>query len=108
MKTLQELYDKVISDEELKKEFVNTKGDDEAIQAFLKKFGVEAKTEDVLAFIREKHSDDDVEMTVNEIAAVAGGKAWWEHVIASTAGMVVGCVGDGLVSEFSDKPTECY
>ena len=109
MKTLQELYDEVITSEELKKEFIETQGKDAAVQAFLKKYGCEAKTEEVMSFIREKadvaaagnifsvnkKSGTFQKLSDDDLRSVAGGhdKSVNVNIIISTKTGNAGCGG---------------
>ena len=72
MKTIQELYDEVMANGELKARFIEAARDGKA-EAFLKEQGCEATMEEVSAFLKEK-SQEDAPLSLDELENAAGGK----------------------------------
>ncbi len=70
MKTVDELYKEVISNEDLKKEYVSLKNEEE-INGFLKEHDCEASAEDLKVFLENGHEIDD-----DELNDVAGGTCY--------------------------------
>ena len=71
MKTIQELYDEVMANGDLKAQFI------EAVQAgkqeaFLKEHGCEATMEEVTAFLEAK-SQEDAPLSLDDLENAAGG-----------------------------------
>ena len=72
MKTTEELYNEVMENEELKKEWqeaINTGRQED----FLKKHDCSATLEEVVAFTEAKKEQDE-EISLNQLDSVAGGK----------------------------------
>ena len=90
MKTLQELYKEVIASDELKEEFMEASNDEKngqkRVEDFLKKHECDATFEELKEFLKEKSED---ELSEDELAAVAGGKADAGSVVITIAFAVV-------------------
>ena len=71
MKTIQELYNEVMADNELKKAFIASFTDGTA-QKLIKEHGCDASVEDVQAFLKEK-AGDDKPLSADELQDAAGG-----------------------------------
>ncbi len=71
MKNLQQLFDEVMANEDLKSKFTESakKG---TLAAFAKEHGVEASEDEIKAFISEK-SSEDAPLSLNDLANAAGG-----------------------------------
>lgn len=69
MKTLQELYQEILTNDELKKAFLEATRDDK-VNDFLKAQGCDATEEDIEAMMQERSNQ---EMTDEELDDVAGG-----------------------------------
>ena len=70
MKTLEELYNEVIANDELKKEFCALKP--EEVENFAEKHGCKTTLDEMKAFLSEK-STKSGELSDDEIEKVAGG-----------------------------------
>ena len=91
MKTLDDLYNSVMKSDELKREFVSL-NTNEALVKWVKDQGVEATSEEVIAFLKEKNSRNG-ELSEEELDQVAGGKSadWMEaYFSVFTAGIACG------------------
>ena len=82
MKTLQEMYDEIMSDKELKAQAVEAVKDGK-LEAFLKAHGCEATMEEVAVFLTEK-ANADAPLSSKELENAAGGEC------NSKTGMEVG------------------
>ena len=111
MKTLQELYDEVISSDELKKEFMAASSDESDAAAFLKKHGCDSSMEELSTFLKEKFKPENVAMTELEDAdldeVAGGGKT--TTVINSIISVGIACAGKAICSAIDDDYTvnEC-
>ncbi len=76
MKTLEELYKKVMASDELKKEFTEAAKSKDGIDAWLKKHDCGATIEELGSFLKEKREG---EMNDDDVEAVAGGKDGVTH-----------------------------
>ena len=77
MKSLQELYDEVKGNDALKKSFAEAMRDGVA-EDFLRGHGCEATTEELLEFLESKVKESGpLELSMNELAAVAGGTSYY-------------------------------
>ncbi|MBR4575803.1 MAG: hypothetical protein IKO25_01235 [Clostridia bacterium] len=93
MKTIQELYDEVSGNEELRARFIEAAGAGKQ-EAFLKEHGCEATLEEVAAFLKAK-AEEDAPLSMDELENTAGGKCSRQsagEVVMSvfTAGVVCG------------------
>ncbi len=69
--TLQEMYDKVMASEELKKSFAEAAQDRSKLEAWLKSNGSNATVEQVGEFLKSKQTSGEV--SDDELENVAGG-----------------------------------
>ncbi len=74
MKTLNELYNEVITSEELQNEIQTLKTPEELV-AFVAKHGCDASLDDITAFFEEKEKALG-ELSEEELERVAGGKGY--------------------------------
>ena len=72
MKTMQELYNEVMADKELKAQFVEAANAGK-LEAFLKEHGCEATAEEVNAFLEAK-ANEDAPLSFDELENAAGGE----------------------------------
>ena len=72
MKTMQELYEKIISSKELKAQFIEAAKAGKT-EAFLREHGCDATMEEVAAFLKEK-TTQDAPLSLNELENAAGGE----------------------------------
>ena len=71
MKTIQELYNEVMENQELKEKFIEAANAGKQ-EAFLKEHGCDATLEEVAAFLKAK-SEEDAPLSINELENSAGG-----------------------------------
>ena len=71
MKTIQELYNEIMVNKELKAQFIEAANAGKQ-EAFLKEHGCEATLEEVKAFLEAKQKED-APLSVNELENAAGG-----------------------------------
>ncbi len=71
--TLQEIYDKVMASEELKRSFAEAAGDKGKLEAWLKANGSDATAEQVGEFLRSRSGQTSGEISDDELENVAGG-----------------------------------
>ena len=77
MKSLQELYDEVKGDDSLKKSFAAAMREG-VVEDFLKGHGCEATSEELREFLESKVKESGpLELSMNELAAVAGGTSYY-------------------------------
>ena len=74
MKTLQELYMEVMSNEELKKQFVEVAKSNKQLD-FIKGHGCDTTLDELKVFIEEK-ANEDKPLNVNELENAVGGYAF--------------------------------
>ena len=99
MKTIQELYNEITANQELKAQFL------EAAKAgkqeeFLKDHGCEATVEEVKAFLEAK-AKEDAPLSVNELENAAGGEcndATREEGAISCMSLGLGCIAMAITS----------
>lgn len=94
MKTLDELYVEVLSNDELKKEFIGI-SDENAILDFAKKNGCDVTLEELNAFFKAKA--EERELSDSELEEIAGGKSAgsiFGNIFLST--VTIGLVCDAL------------
>ena len=90
MKTIQELYNEVMENQELKEKFIEAANAGKQ-EAFLKEQGCEATLEEVAAFLKAKN-EEDAPLSLDELENSAGGKC-----TGKTAGeTVVSVISAGL------------
>ena len=80
MKTLQELFQEVSANDELKKAFIEA-GNNDKLNDFLKEHGCDATKEEVVAFLTEK-ANEDKPLSVEQLEQAAGGGTWTDLVNA--------------------------
>ncbi len=71
--TLQELYNKVMASEELKKSFAEAAQDKGRLEVWLKANGSNATAEQVTEFLRSRSGQTSGEVSDDELESVAGG-----------------------------------
>ncbi len=71
--TLQEIYDKVMASEELKRSFAEAAGDKGRLEAWLGAHGSDATAEQVGEFLKSKSGQTSGEISDDELENVAGG-----------------------------------
>ena len=90
MKTLQELYGKVIASDELKKAFAEAMKANK-LEDFLKEHGCESTEEEVREFIETKAAaDSPIELSDDQLKYVAGG-SFVDSVECSHKGNTCNC-----------------
>ena len=110
MKTLEELYNEVISSDERKQEFLEAFKAKGSTEEVLQKYDCDASLEELKAFLLEKTKQ---EMSDEEMENVAGGKPLWADVTVSVT-TVFGCYVQGIVSiakgqsEYGGSPLDCF
>ena len=73
MKTLQDLYNEIMGNDDLKKEFVGAMKND-GIKAFLEAQGCDASLEEVDEFLKGKASEKgSLKISEDELSKIAGG-----------------------------------
>ena len=100
MKTIQELYNEVLKNEELKKAFSEAV-QNKTVEDFLKSHGCEASMEDVGAFLKEQQAKTG-EVADNELDNVAGGCNGVE-ALNSIASFGIACVVEAIDSAVCGK-----
>ena len=100
MKTVQELFQEIMSSEELKAQAVEAAKTGK-LEAFLKDHGCEATMEEVAAFLKEK-AKTDVSLSLNELENVAGGECN-DKTTSEVLGSILGifgthCLGTAFLS----------
>ncbi len=81
MATLEEVYDKVMSDEGERAAFTQAAATREGLAAFLSERGCDATVEELASFFKEK-APGQGELDDEELAGAAGG-SWWEKLMYS-------------------------
>ena len=71
MKTIQELYNEVMENEELKAQFIEAANAGKQ-EAFMKEHGCEASLEEAAAFLKAK-AEEDAPLSLDELENSAGG-----------------------------------
>ena len=72
MKTIQELYNEVMENQELKEKFIEAANAGKQ-EAFLKEHGCDATVEEVVAFLKAKN-EEDAPLSLDELENSAGGE----------------------------------
>ena len=88
MKTLQELYNEVITSDELKKEFLEAGKNGKAME-FIKAQGCDATLDEIKAFL-DNQAKADKELSVEELENAAGGTCNDETEFETTLSLVSG------------------
>ena len=104
MKTIQELYNEVMANEELKEQFI------EAAKAgrqeeFLKEHGCEATTEELRTFFEAK-ANEDAPLSFDELENAAGGACNGKtgmEVAISVISLGTGCIGIAITSAMKGR-----
>ena len=99
MKTVQELYSEIISNDDLKKAFVAAAQSEEGIVAFAKEQGVDTTLEEIKAFLKEQTQTDNRELAPEEMENAAGGacnKVTATEVVISVFTVVICAVEAGI------------
>ena len=97
MKTVQELFQEIMSSKELKAQAVEAAKAGK-LEAFLKEHGCGATQEEVAAFLTEK-SNEDKPLSLNELENAAGGECNDKTAIEfGLSVIVIGCVGMAIAS----------
>ena len=100
--TMQEIYDKVMASDELKKSFVEAAKDKDKLSAWLKEQGCTNTIEEVGEFLKAQQNKSG-ELSDDELESVAGGEATSGSVTSDvmlsvfTAG--IGCAAVAIVTE---------
>ncbi|MBR4575984.1 MAG: hypothetical protein IKO25_02165 [Clostridia bacterium] len=92
MKTIQELYNEIMANQELKAQFIEAANAGKQ-EAFLKEHGCEATLEEVAAFLKEK-SEQDAPLALDELENAAGGECNGKtgaEVAVSVITLAMGC-----------------
>ena len=104
MKTMQELYNEVMADKELKAQFVEAANAGK-LETFLKEQGCEATAEEVKAFLEAK-ANEDAPLSFDELENAAGGECNGEtgmEVAISIVSLGTGCVGIAIDSAIKGR-----
>ena len=94
MKTLKELYNEIITNDELKKAFAAAAQSEEAIVAFAKEHGVDTTLDEIKAFLKEQTQAGNKELAPEEMENAAGGtcnERTDSEMYLSIFGLGVGC-----------------
>ncbi len=103
--TLQELYKKVVSSEELKKSFAEAAQDRGKLEAWLKAHGSDATIEQVGDFLVAKLTSDEV--SDEELENISGGGTSQAVAFSAfTAGLA--CFGVAVDSALKGSASECF
>ncbi len=103
--TLQELYDKVMASEELKKSFAEAAQDKEKLTEWLKANGSSATVEQVGEFLKAKQASGEI--SDDELENVAGGVTSQKLTASITSGGMV-CVFYAIRSAAESSASECF
>ena len=104
MKSIQELYNEIMGNQELKNQFIEAAKEGKQ-EEFLKAHGCEATLEEVKAFLEVK-AQEDAPLSLDELENSAGGKCNAEthdEGILSFFTAGVGCAVYAIVSAASDN-----
>ena len=102
MKTFEELYNEIITSEELLKEFSQV-DDNDKMESFLKKYDCSASVEEAVAFVQEKSQ----ELSEDDLDAAAGGAnaGQWVNMGANVIA-ASGAIINSIASCFGGKHAE--
>ena len=108
MKTIQELYNEVMANEELKAQCIEAAKAGK-FEAFLKEQGCDAALDEVAAFLKAK-AEEDAPLSLNELNQAAGGKDDGDVVdhAVSWGGLGVGCIFMTVVSTTAEAAGTGY
>mgnify|MGYP002623175287 CR=1 FL=1 len=101
MKTIQELYNEIITNDELKKAFAAASQSEEGIVAFAKEHGVDTNLDEIKAFLKELTQTNNKELAPEEMENAAGGtcnKRTDNEEKFSIFTLGVGCAFEALIS----------
>ena len=106
MKTIQEFYNEVMADNELKTQFIEAAKENRQ-EEFLKEHDCEATTEEIRAFLEEK-SNEDAPLSFDELENAAGGECQKldtndKDVLLSALSFAIGCIGKLIDSAANGK-----
>ncbi len=101
--TLQEMYDKVMASEELKKSFAEAAQDKEKLTEWLRANGSDATVEQVAEFLKAKQASGEV--SDEELENVAGGIDNCGHGTFSVFTLAIGCA---IESEVKSTAEDCF
>ena len=111
MKTLQELYDEVISSDELKKEFISASSDGSGAKAFLEMHGCDSSLEELSAFLKEKFDSENGGMKELEDAdldeVAGGGKDNAGRIAKSVLSLGMSCAQQAAKSAYQGDVDKC-
>ncbi len=103
--TLQELYDKIISSEKLKRSFAEAAQDRGKLEAWLKANGSDATVEQVGDFLVAKLSGGEI--SDEDLENISGGGTSQAIAFSAfTAGLA--CVGVAVDSALKGSASECF
>ncbi len=110
--TLQEIYDKVMASDELKKSFAEAAQDKGKLEAWLKANGSDATVEQVGEFLKSKSGQTSGEVSDDELESVAGGSSSLGvtfDTVFSVGTFGMGCAGLAIASEAAgDSASDCF
>ena len=104
MKTMQELYNEVIADKELKAQFVEAANAGK-LETFLKEHGCAATAEEVKAFLEAK-ANEDAPLSFDELENAAGGECSGKtgmEVALSVISLGTACLGIAIDSAIKGR-----
>ncbi len=101
--TLQEMYDKVMASDELKKSFAEAAQDKGKLEAWLKANGSNATVTEVGEFLKAKQASGEV--SDEELENVAGGIDNCGHGTFSVFTLAVGCAIESAVKSTAE---DCF
>ncbi len=108
--SLQELYDKVMASDELKKSFAEAAQDKGKLEAWLKENGSDATIEQLGDFLKAKQTSGEV--SDDELESVAGGSSSLGvtfDTVFSVGTFGMGCAGLAIASEAAgDSASDCF
>ncbi len=104
--TLQELYDKVMASEELKKSFAEAAQDKGKLEAWLKANGSNATVAEVGEFLKAQQTSGEV--SDDELESVAGGNLSVDVTLISVCTVGIGCPIIAVQSEAYSSAGECF
>ncbi len=104
--TLQEMYDKVMASEELKKSFAEAAQDKGKLEAWLKANGSNATVAEVGEFLKAQQTSGEV--SDDELESVAGGNLSVDVTLISVCTVGIGCPIIAVQSEAYSSAGECF
>ena len=103
MKTIQDLYNEVMGNEELKAQFIETANAGKQ-EEFLKEHGCEASLEEAAAFLKAK-AEEDAPLSLDELENSAGGACTRQTTVETLASIITAgiyCAGAAYASAASN------